>query len=145
MVQPLAAQGPEARREQLRQQVMERFMINLRTEAGLTDDAMRQVQAVLRRSMEARGQLAQREMATWRALEAQMRPGVAADADSVEVLLARLVSLHERRGQLANTDQVALAEFLAPVQRAQVTMAFRRLQMRIDQIRGNRGPPGGMR
>ncbi|HEX9692298.1 MAG TPA: hypothetical protein VGA22_09390 [Gemmatimonadales bacterium] len=143
------AQGPGMRRQavqqqQLREQVMQRFMQNLRTMAGLTDEDMGQVREVIQRSMEARAQVTQREMMLWTALEGQMRPGVAARPDSVETLLGALGAIQVERAELAQQDQAALAEFLTPVQRAQVTIALRRLQFQIERIRENRGPPGGM-
>lgn len=143
---PLAAQDPGARRQELQQQVMMRFMENLRRQAGLTDQQVERFQEVTRRSFEARNQLQQRERQLWVALEGQMRPGVAANADSVAKLLDGLTQIHVERADQARQDQAAFAEFLTPVQRAQVTMGFRRLQNLIDQqLRERMGPPGRRR
>ncbi len=135
----LAAQDPAERRE-LRQQVIERFIRNYQTQAGLTDDQAAQFQQTLRQSMEANGKLQQRERSTWRALEGQMRPGVGANADSVIVLLDALVQVAQDRLEQMRGDQQAYAEFLAPVQRAQLTLAWRRLQNQIQRMRQRRRP-----
>ncbi len=135
----LAAQDPTERRE-LRQQVIERFIRNYRTQAGLTDEQAAQFQQTLRQSMEANAKLQQRERSAWRALEDQMRPGVAADADSVIVLLDALVQVAQDRVEQMRGDQQAYAEFLAPVQRAQLTLAWRRLQNQIQRMQQRRRP-----
>lgn len=136
---PLVGQVPMERRRQLQQQVMERFIQNVRSQARLDDDQLERLQEVIRRSFEARNQLQRREMRLWMALEGQMRPGVAADQDSVSALLNALVEVRAERVAQAREEQAAYAEFLSPVQRAQVTLAWRRLQMQIEGLRG-RGP-----
>ncbi len=135
----LAAQDPAERRE-LRQQVIERFIRNYQTQAGLTDEQADQFQQVLRQSMEANAKLQQRERSAWRALEGQMRPGVAANGDSVIVLLDALVQVAQDRVERMRGDQQAYAEFLAPVQRAQLTLAWRRLQNQIQRMQQRRRP-----
>jgi hypothetical protein len=130
----LAAQDPEVRRERLRQQVMERFMENYRGQAGLSDEQYSRFRDVTRRSFEARNRLNRRERELWRALEGQMRPGMAANADSVARILDELVGLQAQQAEQQRLDQQAYAEFLSPVQRAQLTLAFRRLQLQIEQV-----------
>jgi hypothetical protein len=132
---PLYGQVPMERRRQLQQEVMERFMQNIRSQARLTDEQLGQFQEVARRSVEAREQLRRRETQLWIGLEGQMRPGVAADQDSVNMLLEALVELQVERVEQARREQAAYAEFLSPVQRAQVTLAWRRLQMQIERVR----------
>ncbi len=138
----LAAQDPAERRE-LRQQVIERFIRNYQTQAGLADEQAAQFQQVLRQSMEANAKLQQRERSAWRALEGQMRPGVAANGDSVIVLLDALVQVAQDRVEQLREDQQAYAEFLAPVQRAQLTLAWRRLQNQIQPMQRRRRPEPG--
>lgn len=137
----LAAQEPMERREQLQREVMQRFMMNVRTHTGMSDEQFARFQEMTRESFEARAQLQQRERRLWMALEEQMRPGIAADRDSVTRLLDELVELQAARAQQLRREQVAYQEFLDPVQRAQVTMAWRRLQEQIVRIRRERRPP----
>lgn len=141
---PLAAQEPPAaRRQQLQEQVMQRFMENVRQRAELTDEQGARFEQVTRRMFEQRGELQRRERELWRAIEGQMRPSVAADADSVARLLDALSELQLARAQQARREQQVYAEFLSPVQRAQVTMAVTRLQHLIeDRMRMRRGPRG---
>ncbi len=138
----VAAQNPAERRE-LRQQVIERFIRNYQTQAGLADEQAAQFQRVLRQSMEANAKLQQRERSAWHALEGQMRPGVAANPDSVIVLLDALVQVAQDRVEQMRGDQQAYAEFLAPVQRAQLTLAWRRLQNQIQRMQQRRRPEPG--
>ena len=136
---PLVGQNPQMRR-QLQQQVVERFMENVRVQAGLSDEQMERVREVARESFEARQELAERERETWRALEGQMRPGVAADADSLGALMDNLLAIQDERVTQARQEQAAYAEFLTPVQRAQLTIAWHRLHLQIERVRGGPGP-----
>ncbi len=141
---PLMGQNPQVRRQMLQQQIVERFMTNYRTQSGLTDEQYDRLQALTRQSFEARAELARRERALWFALEGQMRPGVAANADSVTRLIDGLLALEAERLERARTEQREFATFLTPVQRAQLTLAWRRLQLQIERVRGGqmRGPGG---
>ncbi|MFQ6046756.1 MAG: hypothetical protein ACE5PT_10445 [Gemmatimonadales bacterium] len=136
---PLWGQEPIERRRQLQQQVMQRFAENVRNQARLSDEHFERLRQVMRRSFEARNELQEREMQVWTALEGQMRPGVAADEDSLSVLLDALVEVQAARVEQARREQAAYAEFLTPVQRAQVTLSWRRLQMQIERL-GRMGP-----
>ena len=140
---PLSAQEPQMRRQMLREQVMERFMVNLRTQAGLNDEQLERVRATFREGAEFRSALSMQERDVWQALEGQMRPGVAADADSVDALLERVLELREERSARDRAEQEVFAEFLTPVQRAQVMMAWHRLQMQVERVRAGRGPMQG--
>lgn len=141
---PLVAQNPQVRRQMLQQQVVERFMANYRSQAGLSNEQYGRLADVTRESFEARAELARRERDLWFALEGQMRPGVAANADSVTTLIDRLLAVEAERLDRARAEQREFATFLNPVQRAQLTLAWRRLQMQIERVRGGqmRGPGG---
>lgn len=133
-VPSVAAQQPDARRQQLRQQVMQRFLQNYRNAAGLDEGQFSQFRTLAERAFEARNELQRRERSLWQALEGQMRPGVAADPDSVTVLLDGLVGIQTERVELLRSEQAEFAAFLTPVQRAQLTLSLRRLQMQIDRV-----------
>ena len=138
----LAAQNPQ-QRHQLQQRVMERLMQNFRAQAGLTEEQFSRFQEVAARSTSARQQSQMRERELWQALERQLRPGIAADGDSVSGLLDGLIRIQADRVEQARADQAAYAEFLTPVQRAQLTVMTRRLQQNIESIIRRRGPPRG--
>jgi len=135
------AQNPPMRRQALQQQVVERFLTNYRTQAGLTDEQFERLRETLRASFEARSALAQRERETFRELESQMRPGVAADEARVTGLLDDLVRIQAERAERARTEQREYAEYLSPVQRAQLTLAWQRLQMQMERVRAGQGGP----
>jgi hypothetical protein len=130
---PLTAQaGPPA--ERLREQVVQRFMENYRHQAGLSDEQFGQLQSALRSAWDDRRVLQERERALLRGLESQMRPGVAADPDSVTRLLDGLLQVQAERTDLARREQARFAEFLTPVQRAQLVLALTRLENQIEQV-----------
>jgi hypothetical protein len=74
-----------------------------------------------------------------------MRPGVAAAPDSVTWLLDGLLQLQADRVDLARREQAQLAEFLTPVQRAQLVLALTRLENQIEQITQQRRDGMGLR
>ena len=152
MVGPLAAQeqvGPG--REALRQQVLERFTQNFIREAGLTEDQRAEFRQTLERHFRERGRLAQRRRGLLRAIEEQLRPGVAADADSVTRVVESVVALGEEMAAAVRAEQEEYAGFLDPVQRALLLIHYERFQRQIEgvqrrgmQRRGNRPGGGGL-
>jgi hypothetical protein len=127
--------------ERLREQVVQRFLDNYRQQAGLTDEQYGQLQAVVRRQWQARRELQERERMTVMALEGQLRPGVAADRDSVTRLLDQLTALQRERAQRTVAEQDEVKSFLDPVQRAQLVLAFARLERQIQQLIQQRTGP----
>lgn len=138
---PHAAGAQEPLRDSLQARVTERFLFNYRNAARLTDDQFLKLQDALRRSTQERAELQRRERDVWMALEGQMRPGVAADADSVRRLLDALVALQAERAEQLRREQAAMGGFLTPVQRALFAIEFRRLQARVEDIRRQRRMP----
>lgn len=127
--------------ERLREQVVQRFLENYRQQAGLTDEQYGQLQSVVRRQWQARRELQERERVTVMALEGQLRPGVAADRDSVTRLLDQLTALQQERAQRLVAEQDEVKSFLDPVQRAQLVLAFARLERQIQQLIQQRTGP----
>ena len=141
----LAAQQGQMRRQMLQEEVMQRFMTNYRAQAGLSDEQFEQLRQVVIESTQRRRDLELRERELWRAIEGQMRPGIAADTDSLNGLMESLIAVQQDRVDLARSERERYAGFLTPVQQAQLLIATRRLQNNIEQvIRGRQGPPGGM-
>lgn len=138
---PAAAQGQRPVRDSLQARVMNQFLQNYRRAAQLSGEQMLKTQDVLRRSFHERNQLGENERGVWQALEDQLRPGVAANADSLAKLLDTVVGLQEEQVAQARREQAAYAEFLTPVQRALLTIELRRLQMRVEQMMQNRARP----
>ncbi len=130
----LAGQNRDVRRDRLQEEVIRRFMENYRSQAGLDDEQYTRFRDVAQQAFEARNAFNRRERTVWRALEGQMRPGVAADPDSVTQLLDTLVDLQGERVARVRAEQEEFATFLSPVQRAQLTLALRRLQNQIERV-----------
>jgi hypothetical protein len=140
-VTAVSAQQPGRRQRQLQQQVVQRLMQNFRAQAGLTDQEYEQFREVITRSFTQRTEIQLRERSLWLALDGQMRPGVAADADSLTRIMDSLVDVQSELVELQRRDQQEYAEFLTPVQRAQLMLTTRRLQNNIQGIMQRRGQP----
>ena len=147
---PLRAQDQGARRQQLMEQIANRFMENYREQAGLTPDQYQKFRGVAQRSFEQRRDRQEKEQVLWRALEGQMRPGMAANPDSVAKLLDAIVAARAAALDQIRLEQKEYATFLGPVQRAQLFLMFERLQRNVEEMirrrmeRGGPRPGGGM-
>jgi hypothetical protein len=132
---PLAAQQPDQPAvEALRQQVMERLLQTYRNQAGLTPEQDRRFRDQFRRAMDQRHEIQQKEQALWRALDGQMRPGVAADPDSLNKLLDGITAQRSELVDLTRNEQREYAQYLTPVQRAQLALMWERFQRQVEQI-----------
>jgi hypothetical protein len=139
-----AQQGQIRQRQMLQQEVMQRFMTNYRAQAGLSDEQFEQLRQVVTESTQRRRDIELHERELWRAIEGQMRPGIAADVDSLNRLMDSLIAAQQELVDLARRDRERYAEFLTPVQQAQLLLARRRLQNNIESVmRRRQGPPGG--
>jgi Spy/CpxP family protein refolding chaperone len=122
---------------ELRARIEERFAARVKEELGLDDQQAARLRDVSvawarrRRGFEAED----RELK--RALAAQMRPGVAAQPDSVARLTQRLLDL---RVEYAESYRAELKElgFLTPVQRAQFVMLRERVLDNLRRARDER-------
>ena len=91
-----------ARAERLRQQIEQRFSGYVRAELGLNDEQMARLHVTNGKYFTQRRELALHQRELRRALQQQMRPGIAADPDSV----ARLnQALRENRARLFELEQ----------------------------------------
>jgi hypothetical protein len=143
-----AQQGPpvrdSARIEALRQAVERRFAERVRVELALSDRKMEQLRQHQGAVMVRRRELLLRQRELRMALQQQMRPGVAADADSVRRLNDALRDNRGRIFALEQEEDGKLSEFLTPVQVAQYRQLRERLVERVNELRRRGGPgPGG--
>jgi hypothetical protein len=72
------------------------------------------------------------------ALGGQLRPGVAANPDSVARLTDELMDVRVRYAESFRSEQRELARFLDPVQRAKITLLRDRLTNRARELRRRR-------
>ncbi len=154
---PIAAQNPpdssdDAEAQQLRQEIRQRWNARVRQDLDLTSDQAAKLQATEGRFLERQRDIARRQRAVLEGLRAELRPGVAANDDSVR----KLMDARERnRAALAQLDQEEnkeIAGYLNPVQHARYQMMREQLRRRIELIRERRqgrgqmmGPRGGTR
>jgi Spy/CpxP family protein refolding chaperone len=148
LVPSLAAQerrpGPpdSARAALLRAEIERRFADRVRQELGLTDDQAAKLRATHQRFGAVRRPLMQRQRDLRLALRDQMRPGVAADPDSVRNLMD---GVHAGRAELLRIEQDEdreMAAYLSPVQRARFQMMRQQLLERVQELRRERHGPG---
>jgi hypothetical protein len=139
---PLAAQQGGHRQQMLREQVVQRFIGMYSQTAGLTEEQTGQLTESLQTLFEWTGQHGEHMRDLWRALEEQMRPGVAANVDSITNLMNAIAAGRREEAERMNQHEEELASFLSPVQRAQFMLHWERFQRQIDSIRGRRGGPG---
>jgi hypothetical protein len=134
VVGPVTAQQGPPGREALRQAVLDRFMQNFMQQAGLTDDQRVEFRQTLQRHFREDQQFTRRRGQFFRAIEDQMRPGVAADSDSVASLIEGMVALSEEMAATLRAHQEEYAAFLSPVQRGLFVVHFERFQRQIDGV-----------
>lgn len=139
--QPAWPQSDSARprREELRQRIEERFAAKVRRDLDLTEDQATRLRETGREFNGRRRELESRERELRSALEAQLRPGVAADRDSVTRLTDALVELRGAWAQTFRDEHRRIATFLDPVQRAQLYMMRERLMRRAHEVHRGRG------
>lgn len=130
--------------ELLRLEIERRFAQRVQAELGLTNEQLRQLHATQARVGPRRRQLAREALGFRLALQAQMRPGVAANPDSVRVYMDGLQRVRAAQLALDEEEDRDLAAFLTPVQRARFQMMRARLVERANELRrarqGRLGP-----
>jgi uncharacterized protein with von Willebrand factor type A (vWA) domain len=122
----------------LRRQIEERFGARIQQELGLTVDQATKLRATQERFGERRRTLMRQQMNRRMALQGQMRPGEAANADSVRKLMD---GLQAGRGEMLKLDQDEdrdMAGYLTPVQRARYQMMRQRFLERVNEMREQR-------
>lgn len=152
----IAAQGTPPSRQQrpgqprgdreMEQQVQRRIGIMLKERLSLTDDQLRQLEAVTMRLERDRRAVRSDEYRSRVALRAQLLAGDSASNDSVAVLLDRLPGIERRKIDLMEAEQRELGQFLTPIQRARFMALQEEIRRGMDDIRNRRpGAPGPSR
>jgi DNA anti-recombination protein RmuC len=136
---PLRAQhqdeaNPE-RAEQLRQQVEGRFAERVKERLQLSDDQMTRLRGTARTYGARRRELTEREREIRGALAEQLRPGIAANQDSVSRLTDALVAIRDSHAHALRDENREMSEYLTPVQRSQLFVMRERLVRRAREIR----------
>ena len=135
----LAAQQVEdVSRDSLRQQIMDRFSARVEEELALTDGQAAKLTGTVRTYFAKRRALEAEERGLRTALAGQLRPGVAADQDSVSKLMNSITDVRQRYIDTFEEENKAMSAYLTPVQRAQYFVLRERLLERIKRVREGR-------
>lgn len=132
--------GGRPNAERLRQMVEERFAAQLQAELALSDEQAVRMRRILEASAERRRGMEREERAAQQALRDQLRPGVAAQVDSLSRLLDRLTTLRVAFAQAAKDEIRELGTVLTPVQQAQFFLIRDRMMTRAQDVRMQRPP-----
>lgn len=157
LVPGLGAQQPNAPRprgdtaeaERLRLQIEERFSQRVQEELKLTPDQATKLRASQERFGTRRRALGRQQMERRRALEGQMQPGVAANADSVRKLMDGMRAGRAEMLKIEQDEDQEMSGYMTPVQRARYQQMRERFMQRVNEMRmqrrGRMGParPGG--
>ncbi|HXQ29061.1 MAG TPA: Spy/CpxP family protein refolding chaperone [Gemmatimonadales bacterium] len=127
--------GPPPR---LLQEFRKRWHEHVQQELALTPDQATKLQATEDRFAADRRPIAQSQRQVQQALREQLRPGAAADADSVTKLLAARDQGRTALMKLEQDEDQEMAGYLTPVQRARYQMMRQQLQERISEMRRHR-------
>ena len=133
-------QNPD-RAAMMRSQIEQRFGQRVQQELGLNDQQMERLRTAGRANEDRMRELGRREADMFRAVMEQLRPGVAANQDSLGRLLDGIAAARVQRAQSEQQELRELGQFLNPVQRARLLMMRRQLMDRVNAIRQG-GMPG---
>ena len=134
----LAAQGLDEdgpRADELRQRIEERFAARVQEDLGLNDEQSAKMQVTLRSFFAKRRDLEVDDRRFREALAGQLRPGVAANQDSVARLTEALLDLKIKYAQSYREEMKEMSAYLNPVQRAQFLILRERLLERVRQAK----------
>lgn len=137
---PVRAQHDTARpgREEMRRRLDEHFNTRVREEIGLNDQQAARLKETANTYGGRRRELETRERELRSALEGQLRPGIAANRDSVARLTDNLVELRSAYAQTFRDEHREISKYLDPVQRARLYMMRERLMRRVHEVRDER-------
>lgn len=135
-------QNPD-RAAMIRAQIEERFGQAVKNRLGLNDQQMERLRTVSRANEDRQRDFNEREADMFRAVMDQMKPGVAANQDSMGRMLEGIATLRVQRAQSEQQELRELGQFLNPLQRAQLLVMRQQMMNRIETIRrGGEGGPG---
>src|SRR5436309_167824 len=130
--------------QRLRAQIEERFSARVQHDLKLTQDQTTKLRASQERFSARRRQVMQQQMQRHRALDDQMQPGVAANADSVSKLMDGMRSGRAEMLKIEQDEDREMSGYLTAVQRARYQQMRARLMQRAAEMRMERREGRGM-
>jgi hypothetical protein len=121
----------------LRRELEQRFAAQMREQLQLTGEQETKVRGIMSGFAERRRALEGEERAMRQALNGQLRPGIAANADSVGKLVDGISAARVSYAKLIQDEMRELATVLDPVQRGQLFLMRDRLLQRVQEMRQN--------
>ena len=131
--------GPAGHRDQLRQLIEQRFTERAQQELKLSDEQTSKLRETNRKFGGKRRELEARRMAIRDAMSDQLRPGVAANRDSLSKLTDAAAEIRVQYAQSFRDELRETSKYLDPVQRAQLLTMRERLMRRVREVRSERG------
>lgn len=144
---PAVAQRADSmspRADSLRHRIEERFASRVKEQLGLTDDQAARLRVTSQEFNTRRRDLAARGRQIRDAMAAQLRPGMAANQDSVARLTEALIQLRLSEVQVTRDELKEQAKYLNPVQRARLYTMREHFAHRIREVHEHRRDHGGM-
>ena len=133
----LPAQDTPPRAAMLRRELEQRFAAQMREQLQLTGEQETKVRGIMSGFAERRRAFEGEERAMRQALNGQLRPGIAANADSVGKLVDGISAARVSYAKLIQDEMRELATVLDPVQRGQLFLMRDRLLQRVQEMRQN--------
>lgn len=131
---PLSAQeGPRA--AALRRELELRFARQVQEQLQLSEEQTTKVRDIMSGYAERRRELELQERQLRMALNSQLRPGIAANPDSVNRLVDAIATGRVSYAQLVQEEMRELSTVLDPVQRGQLFLMRDRLLQRVQEMR----------
>lgn len=132
-------------RAELMRRIQDRFAARVQEELGLTDAQTSKMRQTTAKWFGFRRGLDDQQRRLRQALAGQLRPGVAANQDSVTRYVSQLIDIKVRYAESFKQESGEMSAYLTPVQQAQYFMLRERLLDRIVDARQQRmqgRPPG---
>lgn len=122
----------------LMQRIQDRFAARVQEELGLTDAQTSKMRQTTTKWFGFRSDLDAQQRQLRQQLASQLRPGVAANQDSVSRLMSQLMEIKVRYAESFKQESGEMSGYLTPVQQAQYFIMRERLLDRIVEARAER-------
>lgn len=132
-------------RDQLQREIERRFGAVVQRQLGLTDDQANKLRATEERFRPRRRAIMREQLLLRMGLQDQMRPGEAANSDSVRRLMDGMQANRSALLQIEQEQDREMSGYLTPVQRARYQMLRERLVQRLQEVRRERAGQGAGR
>ena len=141
----MRAPSDTAEAGRLRAEIEQRFNDRVKQELNLNADQATKLRDTQERFGTRRRAVMQQQVERRRALDGQMRPGIPANADSVNKLMDGMRTGRAEMVRIDQDEDREMAGYLTPVQRAQFLRMRERLMQRVGEMRMERREGRGMR